>query len=76
VSVKGRLQTKQWVDQKNERHSVTEVVADMFDGVTVLSGASGQANAKPASQRESAQVSPATSDADNAEKGAEDEVPF
>jgi len=66
VSVQGRLQTKTWVDQQQAKHSVTEVVADLFDGVTVLNG-SGQANAKAVSQRALVEAAPAPGD---------DEVPF
>jgi len=73
VAVVGKLQTSQWVDAKNERHSMTEVIADNFDGVKVLVH---PANQKAASQVASAPASRATSGADNAAKDADDEVPF
>ena len=67
LAVQGKLQHNDWVDQQNQKHRVTEVIADLFDGVTVI-GATDSANAKPAAAQQPASVEAKLAD--------EDEVPF
>jgi len=72
VSVHGKLQNRKWTDNAGQEHWVTEVAADRFDGVKILSA--GQ-NQKAASQSGSASGSRATSGEASAAPG-DDEVPF
>lgn len=75
VCVQGKLKQREWTDDANAKHSVTEVEADFFEGVTVLSGRNETGNAKP-SVPARAQVSQPTPVVTSAAQGDDDEVPF